>query len=210
MKLISILSICLFIYIKSEYNCIDINPSYSSDCVLSDMDLRNITNLKYCCYHEFEKYSNNYDYYGSRIKTTTRKCIPYNQSQYEDVKYDFDYNYYYDSYYSYYYGELIRLVCNNRSTYQTQNTQNNSCNSIIPSRASDCKLSSSESYSSNVCCYVKDSIQTLPYCKRYTKAEVNTETYNINSRTSTKSLVCISSQASFLKVSFLIIGILLL
>ena len=129
MKLISILSICLFNYIKSDNNCIDINPTNSSDCVLSDMDLRNITNLKYCCYHEFKKLTINFDDYGKRIITTTRKCIPYNQSQYQVVKNEYDYDIYYDLNYTIHYGDLKKLVCNNRST------QDNSCNSIIPERA---------------------------------------------------------------------------
>ena len=207
MKLISIVILCLFIYIKCDLNCIYIDPDYSSDCVLSDQDLRNTTNLKYCCYLEFEKY-NYYSYSGARYSTTIKKCFPYNQTEYNKV-----YNYYDTYYYSKYYplyGELNYIKCNNRSLYEEEKTTETGCNSITPYSASDCKLSTNEQYSGNLCCYVQDSSHIYPYCKKYTKSEANSRAYDITSRTSSVTFVCISSQASFLKISFFIIGILLL
>ena len=208
MKLISIVILCLFIYIKCDINCINISPYYSSDCVLSDQDLRNSTNLKYCCYLEFAEYSSNY--YGSRYKiSTTKKCFPYNQTEYNKV-YNHYNSYYYDKYY-YLYGELEDIKCNNRSLYEEEKTTETGCNSIKPSTASDCKLSTNEKYYNNLCCYVQDTSHISPYCKKYTKSEVDSETTNMRRYTSSKStFVCISSQASFLKISFFIIGILLL
>ena len=207
MKLISIVILCLFIYIKCDLNCINISPYYSSDCVLSDQDLRNSTNLKYCCYLEFAEYSSNY--YGSRYKiSTTKKCFPYNQTEYNKV-YNHYNSYYYDKYY-YLYGELEDIKCNNRSLYEEEKTTETGCNSITPSSASDCKLSTNEQYYNNLCCYVQDTSHIYPYCKKYTKSEANSRAYDITSRTSPVTLVCISSQASFLKISFFIIGILLL
>ena len=208
MKLISIVILCLFIYIKCDLNCINISPYYSSDCVLSDQDLRNTTNLKYCCYLEFEKY-NYYSYSGARYSTTIKKCFPYNQTEYNKV-----YNYYDTYYYSKYYplyGELNYIKCNNRSLYEEEKTTETGCNSIKPSTASDCKLSTNEQYYNNLCCYVQDTSHVYPYCQKYTKSEVDSETTNMRRYTSSKStFVCISSQASFLKISFFIIGILLL
>ena len=208
MKLISIVILCLLIYIKCDLNCINIDPYYSSDCVLSDQDLRNTTNLKYCCYLEFAEYSSYYS--GSRYKTsTTKKCFPYNQTEYNKVYYNYN-TYYYDKYY-YLYGDRVEIKCNNRSLYEEEKTTETGCNSIKPSTASDCKLSTNEQYYNNLCCYVQDTSHAYPYCKKYTKSEVDSETTNMRRYTSSKStFVCISSQASFLKISFFIIGILLL
>ena len=207
MKLISIVILCLFIYIKCDLNCININPDYSSECVLSDQDLRNTTNLKYCCYLKFEKYSYS-SYSGTRYTTTTKKCFPYNQTEYNKV-YNYYDTYYYSKYYNLY-GDLVDIKCNNRSLYEEEKTTETGCNSITPSSASDCKLSTNEQYYNNLCCYVQDTSHIYPYCKKYTKSEANSRAYDITSRTSPVTFVCISSQASFLKITFLIIGILLL
>jgi hypothetical protein len=117
--------------------------------------------------------------------------------------------YYYDKYY-FLYGELEDIKCNNRSLYEEEKTTETGCNSIKPSTASDCKLSTNEQYYNNLCCYVQDTSHAYPYCKKYTKSEANSRAYDITSRTSPVTFVCISSQASFLKISFFIIGILLL
>ena len=122
----------------------------------------------------------------------------------------YNYNtYYYDKYY-FLYGELENIKCNNRSLYEEEKTTETGCHSIQPSTASDCKLSTNEQYYNNLCCYVQDTSHISPYCKKYTKSEANSRAYDITSRTSPVTFVCISSQASFLKISFFIIGILLL
>ena len=79
------------------------------------------------------------------------------------MKRAYDYDDFYDSYYSYYYlyGDLDNLTCNYR--YEEEKTTEIGCNNIKPSSASDCKLSRNENMGS-LCCYVKDSNYTSPYC----------------------------------------------
>lgn len=205
MKSISIVILCLFIYTKCDLNCINISPYYSSDCVLSDQDLRNSSNFRYCCYLKFEKYNS---YYGTY--STTKKCFPYNQTEYNKVKRAFDNGGYYDYNHYLLYGELDSLFCNNR-TLEDDYSKETGCNGIKPSSASDCVLSTNEYNQNNLCCYIKDTSHNSPYCKKYTKSEAKSKASDINSITSSIStFVCISSSASFLKISFFIIAILLL
>ena len=198
MKLISIIILNFFIYINCALDCTEIKPDYSSDCILSDKDLRNVENFKYCCYHEFVNNIN-----------TIKKCLPYTEAQYKKLYYDIYFSeeaYFQDRY-------LKRFICNSRSIPQVENeeTEETGCNSIKPSNAADCKLSRKEYIEGGVdlCCYVQDSTKIAPYCRGYNKSDIDSEITEIRRYTSSIStFVCLS--ASFLKVSFFIIAILLL
>ena len=211
MKLILIVILSLFIYIKCDKNCKDISPKDSLDCMLSEQDMNNSPYFKYCCYHKFMKVYEKND--GTRTYSFSEKCFPYNYTEYNKVKTSlFDTQSYYDSYYYDSYGELQEFICNNRSIVEIEKVKANEtiCNNIIPSSINDCKMSHTESkeYFNHSCCYVQDYTHILPYCKRYTQSEINTRAKNINSTTSPIIFVCHSG--SFLNVSFFIILILLL
>ena len=210
MKLRFVISLFLLTIYKCDFNCIDITPTYETSCVLSDQDLKNSSNLRYCCYIEYDLY--NYYYYSSNYKYegSYSKCMPYNVTGYNAVKYMFDYAQKFENYYNSNYKKITDLKCNYRNKEETTN-KGEYCDDIEPEKASDCKFSYLESTYNNYCCYVKDSSSSYPYCKSYTKSEVDSKTSSISNyySTSTSVFVCTSSN-SYIKISILIFLSLLL
>ena len=210
------LGLVIFLFIltiyKCELNCANIVPLSSSDCVLSDLDLKNSSNLRYCCYLELYRYK--YSSYSNRyiIDKTDKRCVPYNETGYDAMKFKYNHSLnYYSDYNSY--EEINNYECNYRSNYNYNNDNNQGeyCDDIEPTKASDCKFSYSESSYNKYCCYVKDSSSIYPYCQSYTKSEVDTITSSISYSYSTaKSVFVCTSSASYIKISILILLSLLL
>lgn len=212
MRLRFVISLFLLTIYKCDYNCIDITPTYETSCVLSDQDLKNSSNLRYCCYIKYDLYKYYYSYpsYNYEYETSYSKCMPYNVTGYNAVKYMFENNQRFEYYYNSNYKLITHLKCN----YRQEETTNKGdyCDEIEPEKASDCKFSNLESrYNNNYCCYVKDSSSSYPYCKSYTKSEVDSKTSSISNyySTSTSVFVCTSSN-SYIKISILIFLSLLL
>lgn len=212
MKLRFVLFLFLLTIYKCDYNCIDISSASEKNCVLSDLDLKNSSNLRYCCYIEYKlyKYYYNYGYYNYQYEGTYSKCMPYNLTGYEAIQYIYNNDEKFENYYDNNYKKIIDIQCNYRNKEETTN-KGEYCDDIEPEKASDCKFSYLESTYNNYCCYVKDSSSSYPYCKSYTKSEVDSKASTISSfySTSTSVFVCTSS-TSYIKISILIFLSLLL
>ena len=211
MKLRFVISLFLLTIYKCDYDCIDISPSYqSSSCVLSDLDLKNSSNLRYCCYIEYDLYRYN-NYYSSNYKYegTYSKCMPYNSTGYDAIRYIYNNDQKFESYSYSSYKKISKIQCNYRAKEET-NQVSEYCDDIEPEKASDCKFSYSESSYNKYCCYVKDSNSYYPYCKSYTKSEIDTKTSNYYSTSTSTSIFVCTSSTSYIKISILILLSLLL
>lgn len=210
MKLRFVISLFLLTIYKCDYDCRDISPIYESSCVLSDLDLKNSSNLRYCCYIEYDLYRYN-NYYSSNYKYegTYSKCMPYNSTGYDAIHYIYNNNLKFESYSYSSYKQISKIQCNYRAKEET-NQVSEYCDDIEPEKASDCKFSYSESSYNKYCCYVKDSNSYYPYCKSYTKSEIDTKTSNYYSTSTSTSIFVCTSSTSYIKISILILLSLLL
>ena len=149
----TLLFIIIFIVnIKSEKNCENISPSQPSDCQLTTQDLNNYT---YCCYEEDPTFDE-------------KKCVPFNQSEYEREKF------YYDLYKDIRPDEIFQ--CNKKISDTTPNSQNNqdqnseiNCEKIIPLIESDCILSNKDKENKyKYCCFESAEDGNIYFCSPYT------------------------------------------
>ena len=147
-----LLIIIFIVSIKSEKNCEDISPSQPSDCQLSTEDLNNYI---YCCYEEDPAFDE-------------KKCVPFNQSEYEREKF------YYDLYKDIRPNEIFQ--CNKKISHPTPNSQKNqdqnseiNCEKITPLIKSDCILSNKDKKNNyKYCCFESAEDGTLNFCSPYT------------------------------------------